>query len=83
MLSKELKISNAILDYESKFDGWLKTGYEENKEFLNDLNDEIKKNGTSELLEYYKIHLISMNDTNSTIEKRLEIGNIISLLENQ
>jgi len=51
------------------------------KKFLNDLTKEIKTNGISELLECYMILSNSMNDTNSTDEKRLEIRKLISLLE--
>lgn len=84
MLIKESLIVNTILDYEFKFNGWLKRIYKDDEEFLNDLTNVVnKENGIDELLKYYKIHLINMNDTNSTSEKRLEIRKIISLLENQ
>jgi hypothetical protein len=72
---------NAILEYEMKFNGWLKYFYEKEEEFLNDLNNEVKTNGVSDVLEYYKTYLKSLNDTNSTTEKRMEIKKLISLLE--
>ena len=74
-------IINKINEYETKFNGNLKYGYECEIEFINDLSNEIKTNGTNEIIEYYKTYLKSMNDTNSTNEKRTAIENLISLLK--
>jgi hypothetical protein len=75
------KLVNAIAEYETKFNGNLKSGYKDNKEFLNDLTNEIESDGTVEILEYYKIDLVSRNNTNSTEERRLALRNLITLLD--
>lgn len=80
-MSRQILIANAILKYETEFNGSLKNGYKTDKEFLKDITSEIKINGTNELIEYYKTYVVSMNDTNSTSEKRLAIKELILLLD--
>lgn len=72
-----LLIANTINKYEGMITGSLKAQYESNKEFLNDLINEIKKNGTKNLIEYYKTYSISTNDIN----KKSKIEELILLLE--
>ena len=73
------------LNYEVNFNGGLISTYKKDMveykaEFLNDLTKEVKLNGVGEILDYYTTYVISMNDTNSTNEKRLAIKELILLL---
>lgn len=77
------KISEIILKYENNFNGCLKSGYKDNKEFLNDLIESMNADGASNILRHYRVILKSLNNINSTLEQRKELEGIILILEGQ
>ena len=81
-MKKENLLANAILKYEKNFDGGLIYRYKSDKEFLNDLTNELKENYNNKLIQYYSTYLVSANNTNLTNGKRQETRKLISLLEN-
>lgn len=82
-MNKITTVSEIILKYESDFNGHLKSGYNDDKEFLRDLTEDMKTNEVNEVLEYYRTDLKSRNNTNSTSEQRKELEDIILILEGQ
>lgn len=82
-MNKAIKISKIILKYENDFKGSLKNQYEDDKEFLKDLINNIETDGVNDILEFYRSYLISSNDTNSTVKQRKELTELILILEGQ
>lgn len=53
MKEKINKLANRILETEKIYNRWLLNGYNNESDFINDVIEEIEKNGVDELVQYY------------------------------
>lgn len=82
-MSKKIIVLNSILNFETNFKGYLLNGYNNKEDLKKDIEIALAEDEKIliEIISYYKFNLVSMNDTNSTIEQRKCLSDLILTLE--
>ena len=82
-MSKKTIILNSILNYETNFKGYLLRVYDNKEEFKKDVVSSLNEGEKFliDIISYYKNDLVSRNDTNSTIQQRKCLSDLILTLE--
>lgn len=74
------RIIKSIYDYETRFNEYLRSGYETNEEFLNDLSCAFDVSDIEMVLNYYKNDLKGSDGTTLTPEQKSALEELITIL---